>query len=160
MANKVLSPGMSVMSLGPNRKTHVDERGRRERRGNERRVATFLPAADLRTRILCEDRRNSAERRRNSFRKWRRIRLGDLPVVVADCASAARVIVDEALHRRGLWRYPAFLTSTNGEVTHACAVNRDTRSLFLQADAIHADGMTHVFVSRFKCKIALPERVA
>ena len=64
-------------------------------------------------------------------------------------------MVDEALRRRGLWRYPAFLTSTNGEVTHACAVNRDLRALFLQADAIHADGMPHVFVSRMKCKVAL-----
>lgn len=74
--------------------------------------------------------------------------------------TTAKVMVDQALRRRGLWRYPAYLTSTNGEVTHACASDRDTRSLFMQADAIHADGMPHVFTSRLICKAALPERVA
>jgi exopolysaccharide biosynthesis WecB/TagA/CpsF family protein len=69
-------------------------------------------------------------------------------------------MVDEALKRHGLWRYPAFMTSTNGEVTHRCAVDDSERDLFLQADAIHADGMPHVFVSRIKCDVALPERVA
>jgi exopolysaccharide biosynthesis WecB/TagA/CpsF family protein len=114
----------------------------------------------LRARINCDDRRRSNDRRKNAFRRWRRVRLGDLPVVVVDQAVSAKVMVDEALKRKGLWRYPAFLTSTNGEVTHACAFDPDLRSLFLQADAIHADGMPHVFVSRFKCKVALPERVA
>jgi N-acetylglucosaminyldiphosphoundecaprenol N-acetyl-beta-D-mannosaminyltransferase len=148
------------MSLARERKPQFDNGGRRERRGVERRVATFLPARELRARIAGEDRRLSAERRRNSFRRWRRVRLGGLPVVVVDRQTSARVMVDEALHRRGLWRYPAFLTSTNGEVTHACAFDPDMRELFMQADAIHADGMPHVFVSRYKCKVALPERVA
>jgi exopolysaccharide biosynthesis WecB/TagA/CpsF family protein len=80
--------------------------------------------------------------------------------VVANRAETARVIVDEALQRRGLWRYPAYLTSTNGEVTYRCAVNDSERSVFLQADAIHADGMPHVFASWLRCDIALPERVA
>src|SRR5262249_31391743 len=52
------------------------------------------------------------------------------------------------------------LTSTNGEVTHACAVDPALRRIFMQADAIHADGMAHVFASRVLCKVALPERVA
>jgi N-acetylglucosaminyldiphosphoundecaprenol N-acetyl-beta-D-mannosaminyltransferase len=110
--------------------------------------------------INCDDRRRSGDRRRNPFRRWRRVRLGDLPVVVVDQATSAKHMVDEALRRRGYWRYPAFLTSTNGEVTHACAFNPELRKLFLQADAIHADGMPHVFASRLKCKVALPERVA
>jgi N-acetylglucosaminyldiphosphoundecaprenol N-acetyl-beta-D-mannosaminyltransferase len=126
----------------------------------ERRTAPYVPQDVLRTRIDGDDRRRSNDRRRNAFRRWRRIRLGDLPVVVVDQAVSAKVMVDEALKRRGLWRYPAFLTSTNGEVTHACAFDPELRALFLQADAIHADGMPHVFVSRFKCKVALPERVA
>jgi N-acetylglucosaminyldiphosphoundecaprenol N-acetyl-beta-D-mannosaminyltransferase len=126
----------------------------------ERRTAPYVPQDVLRARIDGDDRRRSNDRRRNAFRRWRRIRLGDLPVVVVDQAVSAKVMVDEALKRRGLWRYPAFLTSTNGEVTHACAFDPELRALFLQADAIHADGMPHVFVSRFKCKVALPERVA
>src|SRR6266436_6054660 len=131
-----------------------------ERHGVERRISTFTE-----TRRLCAargigERRLSGDRRRNRFHEWRRIRIGDLPVVVADRIETARVMVDEALKRRGLWRYPAYLTSVNGEVTYRCAVNESERSLFLQADAIHADGMPHVFVSRLRCDIALPERVA
>ncbi len=131
-----------------------------ERHGVERRISTFTE-----TRRLCAargigERRLSGDRRRNRFHEWRRIRIGDLPVVVTDRIETARVMVDEALKRRGLWRYPAYLTSVNGEVTYRCAVNESERSLFLQADAIHADGMPHVFVSRLRCDIALPERVA
>jgi exopolysaccharide biosynthesis WecB/TagA/CpsF family protein len=69
-------------------------------------------------------------------------------------------MVDHSLERRGLWRYPAYITSTNGEVTYRCAVDKTERSLFLQADAIHADGMPHVFVSRLRGAVPLPERVA
>jgi exopolysaccharide biosynthesis WecB/TagA/CpsF family protein len=130
------------------------------RRTVERRISTFAE-----TRRVCAargigERRLSGDRRRNRFHEWRRIRIGGLPVVVANRIETARVMVDESLKRRGLWRYPAYLTSTNGEVTYRCAVNKGERSLFLQADAIHADGMPHVFVSRLRCDIALPERVA
>lgn len=123
-------------------------------------MSAYMPHASLRRLISCDDRRSSGDRRRNPFRRLRRVRLGDLPVVVADQVTTARLMVDEALRRHGYWRYPAFLTSTNGEVTHACAFDQDLRKLFLQADAIHADGMPHVFASRLKCKVALPERVA
>jgi exopolysaccharide biosynthesis WecB/TagA/CpsF family protein len=149
-------PMSSVRSSGAD----AAPRGRRERRSVERRTSRYMPALELRARIHCEDRRLSADRRRNPFRRWRRVCLGGLPVVVADRATTAMIMVDEALNRHGLWRYPSFLTSTNGEVTHACAVSREMRALFMQADAIHADGMPHVFVSRMKCKVALPERVA
>jgi exopolysaccharide biosynthesis WecB/TagA/CpsF family protein len=131
-----------------------------ERRGLDRRISTFAE-----TRRLCAaggigERRLSGDRRRNRFHAWRRIRIGDLPVVVTNRIETARVMVDESLKRRGLWRYPAYLTSTNGEVTYRCAIDESERSLFLQADAIHADGMPHVFASRLRCDIALPERVA
>jgi N-acetylglucosaminyldiphosphoundecaprenol N-acetyl-beta-D-mannosaminyltransferase len=130
------------------------------RRRVERRISTFAE-----TRRLCAaggvgERRLSGDRRRSRFHEWRRIRIGDLPVVVANRTETARIMVDESLKRRGLWRYPAYLTSTNGEVTYRCAVSESERALFLQADAIHADGMPHVFVSRLRCSVALPERVA
>lgn len=133
---------------------------KRERRDSERRTSAYIPLSSLRRMINCDERRSSGDRRRSPFRRWRRVRLGDLPVVVVDQATSAKLMVDEALRRRGYWRYPAFLTSTNGEVTHACAFDPELRKLFLQADAIHADGMPHVFASRLKCKVALPERVA
>jgi N-acetylglucosaminyldiphosphoundecaprenol N-acetyl-beta-D-mannosaminyltransferase len=131
-----------------------------ERRDSDRRTSAFETAAAIRARLHIDERRLSNDRRRNRFREWRRIRLGGLPVVVVNRQDSATVMIDEALKRRHLWRYPAFLTSTNGEVTYRCAVNDLERSLFLQADAIHADGMPHVFVSRIRCEVALPERVA
>lgn len=69
-------------------------------------------------------------------------------------------MVREAMKRRTLWRYPAYLTSTNGEVTYRCAMDEAERKLFLEADAIHADGAAHVFASRLLGTTALPERVA
>jgi N-acetylglucosaminyldiphosphoundecaprenol N-acetyl-beta-D-mannosaminyltransferase len=130
------------------------------RRRAERRISTFAETRSLCAARAIGERRLSGDRRRNRFHEWRRIRIGDLPVVVANRIETARVMVDESLRRRGLWRYPAYLTSTNGEVTYRCATNESERSLFLQADAIHADGMPHVFVSRLRCGIALPGRVA
>jgi exopolysaccharide biosynthesis WecB/TagA/CpsF family protein len=125
----------------------------------DRRILSFEETKVAFAALGIEERRVSGDRRRSLFHHWRRIVLGGLPVVVVDRQEAARVIVDEALKRRNLWRYPAYLTSTNGEVTYRCDVDQEERSLFLQADAISADGMFHVFVSRFKGD-ALPERVA
>jgi N-acetylglucosaminyldiphosphoundecaprenol N-acetyl-beta-D-mannosaminyltransferase len=129
-------------------------------RSSDRRTATFATTLATRARLRIEERRQNGDRRRNPFQEWRTVRLGGLPVAVVDRDAAARMMVDEALKRRKLWRYPAYLTSTNGEVTYRCAVNEVERALFLQADAIHADGMAHVFVSRLKCDVPLPERVA
>ena len=145
------------MAAASNNRTGVQKTNRRD---GERRTARYVPQAALRRMINCDDRRHSDDRRRNPFRRWRRVRLGDLPVVVVDQATTAKLMVAEGMRRHGYWRYPAFLTSTNGEVTHSCAFNPELRRLFLQADAIHADGMPHVFASRLKCKVALPERVA
>lgn len=126
-----------------------------DRRAVDRRIAAFDAS---RHRVL--ERRIAGERRRNAFHDWRKIRLGGLPVVVVDRETSAKDMVAEAMKRHGLWRYPAYITSTNGEVTHRCAVSATERALFLQADAIHADGMPHVFASRITCDVALPERVA
>jgi N-acetylglucosaminyldiphosphoundecaprenol N-acetyl-beta-D-mannosaminyltransferase len=130
------------------------------RRGSDRRISPFAATMATRARLRIEERRLSGDRRRNQFQGWQTLRLGGLPVAVVNRSDCARVMVDEALKRRKLWRYPAYLTSTNGEVTYRCAVNETERALFLQADAIHADGMPHVFVSRLKCAFPLPERVA
>ncbi|MCG6205626.1 WecB/TagA/CpsF family glycosyltransferase [Rhodopseudomonas sp. HC1] len=129
-----------------------------ERRLLDRRVAPFSIAAI--DSLPFGERRVSGERRRTRFLHWKRNVIGGLPIVVADRTETARGMVDEALKRRGLWRYPAYMTSTNGEVTYRCAVDPAEHAMFLQADAIHADGMPHVFVSRYKCDVPLPERVA
>ncbi|MGP9813504.1 WecB/TagA/CpsF family glycosyltransferase [Rhodopseudomonas sp. NSM] len=130
-----------------------------ERRDLDRRVAPFSIPASL-AELPFGERRVAGDRRRNRFQHWKRNIIGGLPIVVADRIETATAMVDEALKRRGLWRYPAYMTSTNGEVTYRCAVDPSEHAMFLQADAIHADGMPHVFVSRFKCDAPLPERVA
>ncbi|MDB5653705.1 MAG: glycosyl transferase, WecB/TagA/CpsF family [Tardiphaga sp.] len=131
-----------------------------QRRKFDRRISTFADTKAAFATFKIAERRVSGDRRRSLFQRWRRIVLGGLPVVVVDRQEAAKVIVDEALKRHNLWRYPAYLTSTNGEVTYRCDADQAERSLFLQADAISADGMFHVFVSRFTGEVGLPERVA
>lgn len=126
----------------------------------ERRIATYKSTKLALARLNIQDRRTSNDRRLSQLHLWRKVTLGGLPVVVVGREESAKVLVDHALRRRGLWRYPAYITSTNGEVTYRCAVDKAERALFLQADAIHADGMPHVFVSRTRCAVPLPERVA
>jgi exopolysaccharide biosynthesis WecB/TagA/CpsF family protein len=131
-----------------------------ERRNSDRRILSFETTRQILAQRFEAERRQAGDRRLNRFQEWPRIRLGGMPVVVVDRQETAKTMVDEALKRHGLWRYPAYLTSTNGEVTYRCAVDPVERALFLQADAIHADGMPHVFASRIKCAAPLPERVA
>jgi exopolysaccharide biosynthesis WecB/TagA/CpsF family protein len=88
------------------------------------------------------------------------IRLGGLPITVVDRAEAARRMVEDALARRGTGLPPQYLTSANGQVLVECARDEKIRELFLEADAIHADGMPMVFASWHAATVALPERVA
>lgn len=88
------------------------------------------------------------------------IRLGDLPITVVDRAEAARRMVESALARRGSGLPPQYLTSANGQVLVECDRDPETRRLFLEADAIHADGMPMVFASWYMASVPLPERVA
>ena len=142
-------------------KDENSERSPVERRDtSDRRVSSFTATQANLAQLGLEERRLSPDRRGNVFHRWRRLQLGGLPVVAADSKETARVIVDEALRRSALWRFPAYLTSTNGEVTYRCAVDSVERELFMQADAIHADGMAHVFASRLHDAEGLPERVA
>lgn len=137
----------------------ADAAGER-REKSDRRISSFTETQANLERLGLEERRLSPDRRGNVFHRWRRLSLGGLPVVAADSKETARVMVDEALRRSALWRFPAYLTSTNGEVTYRCAVDSNERDLFLQADAIHADGMAHVFASKMHDARGLPERVA
>jgi exopolysaccharide biosynthesis WecB/TagA/CpsF family protein len=86
--------------------------------------------------------------------------LGGLPIAVVDRAESARSLVETALSRRGSGAKPVYVTSANGQVMALCARDRAMRDLFLDADVIHADGMPMVYASRYKCRAALPERVA
>ena len=88
------------------------------------------------------------------------IRLGGLPIAVVDRAEAARRMVADALARRGTGLPPQYLTSANGQVLVECARDAKIRDLFLEADAIHADGMPMVYASWHMATTSLPERVA
>ena len=88
------------------------------------------------------------------------IRLGGLPIAVVDRAEAARRMVETALARRGSGLPPHYLTSANGQVLVECDRDPEVRRLFLEADAIHADGMPMVFASWHMASVPLPERVA
>jgi N-acetylglucosaminyldiphosphoundecaprenol N-acetyl-beta-D-mannosaminyltransferase len=88
------------------------------------------------------------------------VSVGGLPIAVIDRDRSARLMIDLAMSRRASGSAPPVLTSANGQVVSVCARDPAVRALFLAADLIHADGMPLVFASRFKCRPALPERVA
>jgi len=94
-------------------------------------------------------------------RKWQvpLARIGDLPIAVIDRAQSAEFMVELALDRRDTPLPPLIITSANGQVLSLCARRTAVRNLFLQADLIHADGMSLVFASRFFCETPLPERI-
>src|SRR3954451_4683748 len=85
------------------------------RRRSDRRTSSFATTMAMRARFRIMERRVTSDRRRNQFQEWPTVRLGGLPVAVVSRSETAKVMVDEALKRRQLWRYPAYLSSTNGE---------------------------------------------
>jgi N-acetylglucosaminyldiphosphoundecaprenol N-acetyl-beta-D-mannosaminyltransferase len=159
VSKKPTSAASGLLSIEAERESREKSGRAAQRRRFDRRMSTFAQTRTALTVRKIADRR-AGDRRTSSFANWQRIGLGGLPVVVVDRRESARAIVEQALKRRNLWRYPAYLTSTNGEVTYRCNFDETERALFLQADAIHADGMYHVFVSTLIGAMPLPERVA
>src|SRR5687767_9045807 len=88
------------------------------------------------------------------------VTIGGLPVAVIDRAASARIMVGHAVARRGSGKPPLYVTSANGQVLSMCAADPEMKKLFLASPLIHADGMPLVFASRWRCRRALPERVA
>jgi N-acetylglucosaminyldiphosphoundecaprenol N-acetyl-beta-D-mannosaminyltransferase len=85
--------------------------------------------------------------------------IGGLPIAVIDRARSAELMVDVALARRDTAQPPLIFTSANGQVLSMCARQSSIRDLFVEADLIHADGMSLVFASRLFHAMPLPERV-
>jgi N-acetylglucosaminyldiphosphoundecaprenol N-acetyl-beta-D-mannosaminyltransferase len=86
--------------------------------------------------------------------------IGGLPIAVIDRMECSKLMVDEAMARRGA-REPALVfTSANGQVLSMCEADDDIRALFLSSDLINADGMPLVFASQLLLDRRLPERVA
>ena len=86
-------------------------------------------------------------------------RVGGLPIGTIDRRRSAALMVDVALDRRGTGLSPLIVTSANGQVLSLCARKPAIRHLFMQADLIHADGMSLVFASQLFSQAPVPERV-
>jgi exopolysaccharide biosynthesis WecB/TagA/CpsF family protein len=86
--------------------------------------------------------------------------IGGLPIAVMSRAQSAQLMTDLAAARRNSNQPALVFTSANGQVLSMCAQDPETRSLFMGADAIHADGMPLVLASQWLCRRPLPERVA
>lgn len=86
------------------------------------------------------------------------VTLGGLPITVVSRAEEAELMVRLAARRRDTG--PLFFTSANGEVIARTSMDPDLAALFREADQIVADGQPLVTLSRFVCRMRLPERVA
>ena len=86
--------------------------------------------------------------------------IGGLPITALDMQASARCLVDAALRARGHRQRPFYATSANGQVIALARGDAAFRSLLLDADQIHADGMPMVLLSPLVSQAPLPERVA
>ncbi|MCZ8314722.1 WecB/TagA/CpsF family glycosyltransferase [Phreatobacter sp.] len=87
------------------------------------------------------------------------VTVGGLPIAVLDRAATADWMIRAARERpRG--RRPLYLTSANGEVIARASSDPELAGLIGMADQIVADGQPLVLASRYRCRMALPERVA
>lgn len=86
--------------------------------------------------------------------------IGGLPITTLDRAASARFLIETAQTRRGRELKPFYSTSANGQVIALASRDDAFKSLLLQADQIHPDGMPMVLLSSLVAKTALTERVA
>jgi N-acetylglucosaminyldiphosphoundecaprenol N-acetyl-beta-D-mannosaminyltransferase len=94
-------------------------------------------------------------------RRWQvpLMRIGGLPIGIIDRRQSAALMIDLALDRRDTGLGPLIVTSANGQVLSLCAQKPAIRHLFMQADLIHADGMSLVFASQLFSQTPLRERI-
>lgn len=92
--------------------------------------------------------------------RWPVSTIGGLPIAVVDRARSADDLIALSLARRDTGRCPLYVTSANGQVMVEADRNGQFRAQMMMADAIHADGMPMVLLSRLFSDHALPERVA
>lgn len=86
--------------------------------------------------------------------------IGGLPITMLDRATSARFLIETALARRGRGLKPFYSTSANGQVIAIASRDEAFKSLLLEADQIHPDGMPMVLLSSLVSKSTLTERVA
>lgn len=93
-------------------------------------------------------------------RNWPTIALARLPVVVAGMEESADDFIARAAPARDRSIRPYYSTSANGQVVAECHHNPAFEQSMVEADEIHADGMSLVLFTRWFCKQHLTERVA
>jgi N-acetylglucosaminyldiphosphoundecaprenol N-acetyl-beta-D-mannosaminyltransferase len=95
---------------------------------------------------------------------FRTVTIGRLPTAVVTAEEMAAQMVADCIAARkaranGQPLRPKVVFSSNGQGVSLAGDDADFRAIMLQADMIHADGMSVVFASRLLGK-PLPERVA
>jgi len=93
-------------------------------------------------------------------RNWPTIALARLQVVKAGMEESADDFIERAAPTRDRTARPYYSTSANGQVIAECHGNPAFEQTIVEADEIHADGMSLVLFTRWFCKQQLPERVA
>jgi N-acetylglucosaminyldiphosphoundecaprenol N-acetyl-beta-D-mannosaminyltransferase len=89
-----------------------------------------------------------------------RVRIGGINVLALSRAVLADALVTVAVRQRGTRAHPFFFTSANGHILSKYAASKEFRQLFDTADAVDADGMPMVYVSRWMTSTPIPERCA
>lgn len=98
-----------------------------------------------------------AEGRRND---WPTVSLAKLPIVRVGMEESADDFIHRAQKLKSPEENPFYSTSANGQVVALCHQNPRFEKALLEADQIHADGMSLVIFSRWFCRSPLTERVA
>jgi N-acetylglucosaminyldiphosphoundecaprenol N-acetyl-beta-D-mannosaminyltransferase len=88
------------------------------------------------------------------------VRVGGMNIIALSRRAWADALVGSASHRHGPGEQPYFFTSANGNVLSRYAGSKEFRDLIDQADAVDADGMPMVYVSRWLTRTPIPERCA
>jgi len=98
--------------------------------------------------------------RRSGPRVYSRVRVGGLKTACVSRSQLSQVMVGDCLAARGGNRAPKLVFASNGHAIALSALDSKFRSLFEQADLIHADGEPVVFASKLLTATPVPERSA
>jgi N-acetylglucosaminyldiphosphoundecaprenol N-acetyl-beta-D-mannosaminyltransferase len=120
--------------------------------GPNRSLATVLPPA-------YEAGTTSAVASANE--SYGEVMVGGLSTACLSRAGLARMMLQDCQDARGnAQRQPKLVFASNGHAIALAARDEAFRSVFEQADIIHADGQAAVFASRLLTRTPIPERSA
>ncbi len=98
--------------------------------------------------------------RRSGSRLYARVTIGGLRTACVSRRQLGAVMVGDCLAARGGKRLPKLVFASNGHAIAMSALDSKFRTLFQQADLIHADGEPVVLASKLFSKTPVPERSA